>query len=62
MVTSPAHTKHDCFVLHIIIMQESAQVKSSDCGNLVAIAVNERKWEVEEGKEERKQGEVHLVS
>jgi hypothetical protein len=36
-------------------MQESAQVKSSDCGNLVAIAVDERNGEVEEGKEEGKQ-------
>ena len=36
-------------------MQESAQVKSSDCGNLVATAVDERKGEGEEGKEEREQ-------
>ena len=55
MVTSPAHTKHVCFVSHIIIMQESAQVKSLDGGNLVATAADERKGEGEEAKEEREQ-------
>ena len=55
MVTSLAHTKHVCFVSHIIIMQESAQVKSSDCSNLVATAVDERKGEGDAGKAERKQ-------
>ena len=33
MATLPAHTKHLCFVSHIIVIQGSAHVDSSGCGN-----------------------------
>ena len=54
MVTLPAHTKNDCFVSHIIIMQESAQVVvSSDCDKLKEKGRGGRG----EGKEERNEVE-----
>ena len=51
MVTSPAHTKHVCFVSHIIIMQGSAQVNSSDYNKINDEAKEVRK---RRGERERK--------